>query len=43
MNGKNSPLITNEPVEFEEQLIEVWNFRKNINYLEGLMEYTSNK
>ena len=28
MNGENRPLITDEPIEFEKQLVEVQDFRK---------------
>jgi hypothetical protein len=30
MQGGNQPLVTDEPVEFEEKLVEVQDFRGNI-------------
>ena len=40
---ENWPLVTDEPVEFEKELVEVQNSGKLPIILEESMEYTSNK
>jgi hypothetical protein len=35
MNGENRLLVTDEPVEFENQLVEVQDFRKKITNWSG--------
>ena len=40
MNGENQPLVTDEPVEFEKQLVEVSILQENI--LEKSRKYIPN-
>ena len=40
MNRENWPLVTDEPVEFEKQPIEVQDFRKFTKHLKESTEYT---
>ena len=42
MNGKNQLLVTDEPVEFQKQLVEVQDLRKITGCYRGIIEYTSN-
>ena len=43
MNGENQPLVINEPVEFEKQLIQIQDYRENyISVLEEFIEYSFN-
>ena len=42
MNGENRPLVTDEPVEVEEKLVKVQDYRKSTHNLEEIIEYTSN-
>ena len=36
MNGENRLLVTDEPVEFEKQPVEVQDFRKITDHLRGI-------
>ena len=36
MNEENQPVVTNEPVEFEKYPVEVQDFRKITNHLQGI-------
>ena len=38
MNGENQPLVTNEPVEFEEIPVEAQDFRKTTHHFRGACE-----
>ena len=36
MNGENLPLVTDEPIEFEEKPLEVQDFKKCTNHSRGI-------
>ena len=40
MNGENEPLVTDEPIEYEEKPVEVQGFMKINDHFRGI--YTSN-
>lgn len=42
MNGKKQLLVTDEPIEFQKQLVEVQDLRKITDCFRGIIEYTSN-
>ena len=42
MIGENRQLVTDEPVEFEKQPIEIQDFMRITDHSKKIMKYTSN-
>ena len=42
MIGENQQLVTNEPAEFEKELVEVQDCRKNIDHFRGIYKIYPN-